>query len=133
MNISAWRIVWEALKGALNPWGSAGGNIADYVLGRVNESLAEACVGACTGRKDKLRRAFNTVEKALGTLHAFAWLVPTRWQTAFNATVEALERVTCSLSDMKLTTEELAELRDSFKRSVAAWKGPDDDTCLEWD
>lgn len=129
MNISAWRIVWEALKGALNPWGSAGGNIADYVLGKVNESLAEACAG----REDKLRCAFNTAERALGTLHAFAWLMPTRWQTAFNATVGALERVTVSLSDMKLTAEELAELRDSFKRSVAAWKGPDDNTCLEWD
>ena len=128
MNISAWRIVWEALKGALNPWGSAGGNIADYVLEKVNESLAKAYAG----REDTLRCAFNTAEKALGTLHAFAWLIPTRWQTAFNTTVGALECVTVSLSDMRLTAEELAELRESFRRSVAAWKGPDDSTCLEW-
>ena len=40
MNISKTRLIWEAVKGAVNPWGSAFGNIVDYLLGLLNGALA---------------------------------------------------------------------------------------------
>ena len=126
MNISKTRLIWEAVKGAVNPWGSAFGNIVDYLLGLLNGALAKIK----DGDKQKVQAALNIALKVLATLKAVKWLCPTKWQTAYGETIEALEAVVESLPDLELLPEELERIGKEFKEAVEAWKSPDDETCV---
>ena len=127
MNISKFKLGWAAIKGALNPWGSAFGNVADYLLEVLNNALA----AIKADDKPKVQAALNIALKVLATLQTLKWLCPTRWQTAYKETVEAVEAVVSALEDLNLRQDELDNITKEFKEAVAAWKCPDDPSCLD--
>ena len=120
-------LTWAALKGLLNPFGSVFDSVATYVLERVNAALNAIDVG----KREKIQAALNIAAKALAVLTAIAWLCPTKWQTAYKATIEAVAEVCTALDDLHLTIEELSNVRTRFEAAYAAWEGPDDVTCVD--
>ena len=118
-------LTWAALKGLLNPFGSVFESLADYALGYVNEAIG----GLDISRKERIQAALNVATKALAVLNAVAWLCPTKWQTAYKATIEAVQDVCDALFDLHLTIDELSGVREKFSKAYAEWRGPDDETC----
>ena len=120
MNISKWTIAWKYIFGGV-------GSVADYLLDVLNKALD----AIDASNKSKIQAVLNTANKVLATLNAFAWLCPTKWQTAYRLTAEAVQTVIDALSDLTLTLDELTAVKDNFTKAVAAWKSPDDETCLD--
>lgn len=119
MKISKLRLAWEYL------WSGMGG-VVDYLLGLLNSALDSID----PDNKQKIQGALNVAEVVLSALSAFQWLCPVKWQTAYRETIEAVVVVVSSLSDLSLTKTELDDIRKEFFEAMAAWKGPDDDTCV---
>lgn len=120
-------LTWAALKGLVNPFGSVFESLADYALGKVNDALD----GIDVGRRERIQAALNVTMMALSVLAAIAWLCPTKWQTAYKQTVEAVQEVCAALDDLHLTLEELSGVRSKFADAVSGWQSPDDETCVE--
>ena len=120
-------LTWAAVKGLLNPFGSIFDSIATYVLGRTNDALGAIDVS----RREKITAALNLATKGLAVLNAIAWLCPTKWQTAYKLTIDAVQDVCDALFDLHLTVEELSGVRTKFEAACAAWQSPDDETCVD--
>ena len=120
-------LVWTALKGFLNPFGSMFESLVEYALGTVNDALNSID----TARREKVVAALNVADKALALLDVIAWLCPTRWQIAYRLTVEAVQAVCTALTDLQLTVDELSGIRSGFEKAIAEWRSPDDETCAD--
>lgn len=120
-------LTWAAVKGLLNPFGSIFDSMATYVLSKVNGALNAIDVS----KKEKIMAALNIATKGLAVLNAIAWLCPVKWQTAYKATIAAVQSVCAALDDLHLTIEELSNVRARFEAAYAAWEGPDDETCMD--
>ena len=120
MNISKLKLVLKYLTGGV-------GSVADYLLDVLNAALANID----PANKQKIQLALNTAQRVAATLSAFAWLCPTRWQTAYAKTIAAVEAVTASLADLKLEPAELERIKSAFSAAVGAWRSPDDETCVD--
>ena len=127
MNISGIKFVWKTVIGFLNPWGSAISSVAGYLLEVLNSALAKID----PKRKDNIQAALNIANRVLAVLVALKWLCPTKWQTAYAATIAAVTVVVNALQDLQLTTEELVNIRNDFNAAVIAWNGDDDETCID--
>lgn len=119
MKVSKLKLAWEYL------WSGMGG-VVTYLLGLLNSALDSIE----PENKKKIQGALNVADAVLSALSAFQWLCPVKWQTAYRETIEAVISVTASLSDLSLTQTELDGIRKEFSEAVAAWNGPDDDTCV---
>ena len=120
MNISKFKIVWKYLFGGTS-------SVVEYVLGVLNKALSS--IGETS--KEKVQACLNTAIRVLSVLNAIKWLVPTKWQTAYGNTIFAVQGVVDSLSDLEITKDELTIVADRCKAALAAWKSPDDDTCVD--
>ena len=121
-------IVWKAVSGFLNPFGDGiAANIAEYALGKLNAALD----GLSVSDKGRVQATLNLASRVLALLCAVAWLVPTKWQTAFKETVDAVQEVCAVLSDLNVKLDELANVKAKFVRAYVAWQGDDDETCVE--
>ena len=118
-------LAWTAFKGFVNPFGSVFESLADYALGKVNDAIN----GLDVGKRERIQAALNIAQKALAVLTAVAWLCPTKWQTAYKATLGAVAEVCASLDDLHVTIDELSGIRNKFVVAYAEWRGPDDETC----
>lgn len=125
--MSKLKLGWKVLTGFINPWGSVAGNVADYVLDLLNGVLARID----PARKEQIQAALNVARRVAATLSAFSWLCPTKWQTAYGLTVEAVCNVVQALEDLQITPGELTDVRIKFAAAVSAWRGDDDETCVE--
>lgn len=121
MNISNWKLVTKFLFG-----GGVSG-VIEYVLEILNNALA-ALPGAT---QVKIQAVLNIALKVLNVLNAVKWLVPTKWQTAYMFTLEAVSYAVSALTDLNITTEEIAVVREKVEKAIDAWKSPDDETCVE--
>lgn len=120
-------LTWAAIKGALNPFGSIVDSVATYVLGRVNDALNAIDVS----KREKIMAALNIVQKAFAVLQAVRFLCPTKWQTAYTDTIDAVYNVISALDDLHLTLDELSSVRTKFEIAYKAWQSPDDETCVD--
>ncbi len=120
-SISKFKIVMSFLFG-----GGASG-VIEYVLGVLKNALA----GMSDATKEKVQAALNLSLKVLSILEAVRILVPTKWQTAYAKTVEAVKETVSSLTDLDLTKDELDIICDRVTAAIAAWKSPDDETCVD--
>jgi hypothetical protein len=127
MNISGIKFVWKTVIGFLNPWGNAISSAAGYLREVLNGALAKID----PKRKDNIQAALNIANRVLSVLVALKWLCPTKWQTAYAATIAAVTVVVNALQDLQLTTEELVNIRNDFNAAVIAWNGDDDETCID--
>ena len=119
MDISKIKIAWKYLTGGM-------GGVVDYLLDTLNRALASIPAD----NKAKIQAVLNVAEKVLATLNALQWLCPTKWQTAYRASVAAVLAVTDALADLTITGAEFTSVRVSFNAAVLAWKSDDDDTCI---
>lgn len=120
MKISTFKIAWSYLTGGM-------GKVTDYLLDILNSSLAKID----GTNKTKVQSVLNLSQKVLSTLVNLKWLVPTKWQTAYGATLSAVTSVCDALSDLEITKDELDSLKKSFSEAIDAWKSPDDETCVD--
>ena len=120
LEISKLKLFWKCLTG-----GAAG--LGTYALELGNAALAS--IDATN--KQSIQAVLNYMKKVLNTLKAFAWLIPTKWQTAFEKTIKAVEDTATALEDLQLTQEELANILATYTAAVDAWKSGDDETCQD--
>ena len=120
LEISKFKLAWKYLFG-----GAA--NVASYLLEMLNSALASIPEGGAAN----CQAVLNYTKKILSTLKAFQWLIPTKWQSAYEKTLEAVDAAADSLSDLQLTSEEIADVYDAVAAAVKAWKGEDDETCVD--
>ena len=120
MEVSKLKIAWKYLFGGI-------GSVVDYLLEVLNNALASISAG----NKAKVQAALNIAQKVLSTLAVMKWLCPTKWQTAYAETVEAVNTVIVAIDDFDLTIDELSKVRREFEEAVAAWKADDDATCVD--
>lgn len=114
MNISKLKIAFKYLFGGME-------DVVDYLLDIVNQALA----AIDPDKRAKIAAAYNTLCKVLATLTALAWLVPTKWQSAYKATLGAVADAADALADLKIEAAELTKVRDAFNAAVLAWRGGD--------
>ena len=112
MKISKLKIAWKFMTGGRE-------GVLDYALDVANtfaDRLADA-------KKDDIGKCLATARNVLDTLVSLSWLCPTKWQTAYALTLQAFGDLVAALEDLKVTTDELTELRDAFRVAYAAWRG----------
>ena len=120
MNISTIKIAFKYLFGGVS-------GVVEYLLGVLNAALA----GMTEANRQRVQGALNLSQKVLATLTALKWLCPTKWQTAYKATVDAVAEAVAALEDLELTTDEVSVVADRVKAALDAWKQPDDETCAD--
>ena len=120
MDISKLKIVWKYLTGGV-------GAVADYLLALLNACLSNLD----PADKAKVQAVLNVADRVLATLTALKWLCPTKWQTAYAATMAAVLAVVTALEDLNIDKGELDAVRDAFAKAVESWSGPDDATCVD--
>ena len=123
MNISKLKIAFKYLFGGMEA-------VVDYLLDIVNQALA----AIDPDKRAKIAAAYNTLCKVLATMTSLAWLVPTKWQSAYKATLSAVADAADALADFKIEAAELTKVRDAFNAAVTAWSGGDvPDTDVDFD
>lgn len=123
MNISKLKIAFKYLFGGMEA-------VVDYLLDIVNQALA----AIDPTKRKKIAAAYNTLCKVLATMTSLAWLVPTKWQSAYKATLGAVADAADALADFKIEAAELTKVRDAFNAAVLAWRGGDvPDTDVDFD
>jgi len=120
MEISKFKLTLKFLFG-----GGVSG-VVEYVL----ETLKNYLASLTDTTKEKIQSALNLAKKVLATLKAFKWLIPSKWQTAYDKTIESVEEVVTDLGDLEITKEELDIIIDKVVAAINAWKSPDDETCV---
>ena len=120
MNISILTIAFKYICGGI-------GSVVDYLLDILNNAINSL------DPKDqkKIQAVSNIALKIVSVLKTLQFLIPTKWQTAYDSIIVAVERVFVALEDLKVENAELSEIQDSFKEEVIAWKGDDDETCVD--
>lgn len=121
MNISKFKLIISFLFG-----GGVSG-VVEYALGVLKRALD----GLTDTTRTKIQSALNLSMKVLSILEAVKILVPTKWQTAYAKTIEAVKETVKSLSDLDLTKDELDVICDRVTAAIDAWKSPDDETCVD--
>lgn len=96
-------------------------SFAQYTCDVVTSSLERVS----TSNRAKIAAAFNTISKVLAIMGAFAWLCPTRWQSAYQMLIVAVSNTADALKDFKIELAELTKVKDYFNAAVAAWNTPD--------
>lgn len=114
MNISKLKIAFKLLFGGME-------SVVDYLLDIANAALA----AIDPDKRAKIAAAYNTLCKVLATMTALAWLVPTRWQSAYRMTITAVSDAADALADFKIDAAELTKVKDAFNAAVTAWRGGD--------
>lgn len=123
MNISKIKIALKYLFGGMEA-------VVDYLLDIVNQALA----AIDPAKRAKIAAAYNTLCKVLATLTALAWLVPTKWQSAYRMTISAVSDAADALADFKIEAAELTKVKDAFNAAVLSWRGGDiPDTDVDFD
>ena len=123
MNISKLKIAFKYFFGGMEA-------VVDYLLDIVNQALA----AIDPDKRAKIAAAYNTLCKVLATMTSLAWLVPTKWQSAYKATLGAVADAVDALADFKIEAAELTKVRDAFNAAVLAWRGCDVlDTDVDFD
>lgn len=123
MNISKLKIAFKYLFGGIEA-------VVDYLLDIVNQALA----AIDPDKRVKIAAAYNTLCKVLATMTSLAWLVPTKWQSAYKATLSAVADAADALADFKIEAAELTKVKDAFNAAVLAWRGGDvPDTDVDFD
>lgn len=120
MNISKLTIAFKYIFGGM-------GSVVDYLL----EVLNNALNSIDPENKKKIQAAANVALKVASTLKTLQFLCPTKWQSAYMATISSVECVLYALDDFKLEEYELQAIQDDFKKTIIAWKGDDDETCVD--
>lgn len=126
MDISKFKIAWKYLFGGMD-------SVMEYLLEIANKALA----AIDPADRAKIAAAYNTIDRVLAVLVALKWLCPTKWQSAYGATVTAVEVTLKMLEDFAITPAELSKVKDAFNAAVLAWRGgdvPDTDvdfSCVE--
>lgn len=93
--------------------------------------LKRALDGLTNTTRTKIQAALNLSMKVLSILEAVKCFVPTKWQTAYKKTIEAIAVAVDSLSDLDLTTDEFDIICDRVTEAIDAWESPDDETCVD--
>lgn len=122
MSISKIKIAWKWIVGGV-------GDVVDYLLDILNSSLD----GIDPKNKKSVRAVLNTSLKISGVLESMTWLVPVKWQIAYQRTLDAVSVVCICLEDFNVTSEELDCMKANYCTAVSAWKSPDDGTCVTID
>lgn len=119
LKISKLTIAWKYLCGGF-------GNVADYLLDILNNAL-----GNLDARyKDNIQAVLNFALKIHALMESLKWLCPTKWQTSYKATLDAVKETVTALSDFSVTNDEIKFVYGKYITAVDAWKSPDDGTCL---
>ena len=103
------------------------GSVVDYLLDILNNALNSLD----PNDQKKIQAVSNIALKIASVLKTLQFLIPTKWQNAYDSIIVAVERVFVALEDLKVENAELSEIQDSFKEAVIAWKGDDDETCVD--
>lgn len=114
MNISKFKIAFKLLFGGME-------SVADYLLDIANAALA----AIDPDKRAKVAAAYNTILNVLATMNSLAWLVPTKWQSAYRMTIAAVSNAADALADFKIEAAELTKVKDAFNAAVTAWRGGD--------
>lgn len=104
------------------------------VSGVLNCGLAalNAALDKITGdSKERVQAALNVAQKVASMLHAFKWICPVKWQTAYVAVLNVVTEVTKDLEDLEVTEVEAKRLAAQVKLAYATWNTDDDETCKE--
>lgn len=114
MTVSKIKVVLKYLFGGME-------SVVDYLLDIANAALA----AIDPDKRAKIAAAYNTLCNVLATLTALAWLVPTRWQSAYRMTIAAVSDAADALADFKIEAAELTKVKDAFNAAVNAWRAGD--------
>ena len=109
LNISTWKIAWLFLTGRKTA-------IADYAL----SVLRQALNNLSNPTKEKLQAILNLAMKVLSVLKVVQVFMPLRWQTAYVATVAAVETLVSALQDLDFSGAELKAITYCYYDAYAA-------------
>ena len=118
MNISKIKIIWKFVTGGREA-------VLDYILGIANDFAARLD----DQKKSDVAAYLGVAENILGALEGLAWLVPSKWHTAYADTITAFNAVVLALGDLKVTPDEVANVTADFRTAYQAWMLPDEVTA----
>lgn len=88
----------------------------DYVLQLLNKYLAKNKVAA------NVQKAREYVENILGFLRKYQDFCPGKWAPHYDKVLAAVETLTKTLEDNKITPEELDKVIAVVKNAIAEWR-----------
>lgn len=120
LEVSKLTLAWKYLCGGFE-------SVADYLLDILNNAL-----GNLDARyKDNIQAVLNFAMKIHALMEALKWLCPTKWQSAYKATLDAVKETVTSLSDFSVTNDEIKFVYGKYITALEMWKANDDGTCLD--
>jgi hypothetical protein len=120
LEVSKLTLAWKYIT-------SGFGGVADYLIDILNNAL-----GNLDARyKDNIQAVLNFALKIHALMESLKWLCPTKWQTAYKATLDAVKETVNALSDFSVTNDEIKFVYGKFMTAVDSWKSDDDGTCLD--
>lgn len=111
MKISKLKIAWKFVTGGRE-------GVLEYALDVAN-TFADRLPDE---KKEDVGKCLATARNILSTLDALSWLCPAKWRQAYALTLQSFADLVAALDDLKVTTDELAALRDAFSVAYAAWR-----------
>ena len=111
MNISKLKLAWKFLTGGRE-------GVLDYALDCAN-TFADRIADA---KREDIKSCLSTARNILDTLNSLSWLCPSKWRQAYALTLSAFADLVAALNDLKVTTDELTEVCNSFRIAYAAWR-----------
>lgn len=88
----------------------------DYALGLLNNFLSTASPTVAW-----IVKAVTLARTVYGYLVKYSEYCPSKWRDEYNAVLDAVGTTADSLSDLKLTSEEIKEVTGKFKAVHASW------------
>lgn len=107
-----------------------GGGVSGIIEEQL-QALRDYLAGLGDVTREKVRGALNLALKSLSVLKAVQIFVPAKWQTAYAKTLEAVQCAVSALEDLDLTRDELDIIVDKVTAAYDAWRGDDDETCVD--
>lgn len=120
MSISTIKIAFKYLTGGID-------SVVQYLLDILNKALA----GLTEETKEKTKAILNLATKVLSILEFFKFLVPTKWQVAYEKLLDSVGYLCLCLDDLKLTEEEYSKMKGRFAAAIADWNSDDDEDCAD--
>lgn len=121
LSINKIKLVWNFIFGG----GTSG--IVKYLL----TSLKNAFASLPDTTKEKIQAVLNFTKKILSVLSAIRIFIPTKWQTAYDKTLDAINEIVDSLADLEITKEELDGIIQKIGDAIKYWTDDDDETCKD--
>ena len=123
MKFSSLKLVWKTIVGFIMPGTSVFESVTDYLLDLGNELLSKI-PGA---RKEQISAIIDVAKTIYSLLEKYVSKCPPKWMKQYESTINAFKVALDSISDMKITKQEVKAIVSTWSGFYTEWMKDDVD------